>query len=160
MNLRIVNGPFLLSMLVALWLQFLPLPAALALVWPMWLALILGYWALYGPNVSVISAAILLGLAADTLHNTPLGQHVVGLTLLVYTIIRLRTTLGLYPIWQGTLLLMPIWALYALLMLVLDGMARHPSESLGRFLSAATSVLCWPLVVATLDALRGNRAHI
>ncbi len=157
MNVLSTGGLFLFSLVVALYLQFLPLSPVASMVRPLWLALVLGYWALYGPNVSVITAAIALGLMCDTLQDTPLGQHVVGLTLLVYTLIRLRTVLGLYPVWQVTLLLTPAWLLYALLMYLLDGMAHHPSQALDRFLSAAISVLCWPLVGFALNALRGKQ---
>ena len=157
MTLRGPGGLFMLSLLMALCLQFLPLSPAFSVARPLWLAMVLGYWALYGPNVSVIAAAVLLGLASDTLYDTPLGQHVLGLTLIVYTMIRLRSVLGLYPVWQVTLLMLPIWGLYCLLMFLLDGMAKHPSDGLGRFLPAATSLLCWPLVVLVLDALRGKR---
>lgn len=157
MMIRGPGGLFMLSLAVAMVLQFLPLSETLSVARPLWLAMVLGYWALYGPNVSVIAAALVLGLASDTLYNTPLGQHVVGLTLLVYTLIRLRSELGLYPIWQVTLLLLPAWALYAVLMFVFDGMAKHPSQTLGRFLPVVTSMLCWPLVTLLLDSLRGKR---
>lgn len=157
MNTKGLGALFLLSLLIALGLQFLALSPALSTARPLWVAMVLGYWALYGPNVSVITAALLLGLACDTLYNTPLGQHVLALTLLVYTLIRLRPLLGLYPIWQVTLLLAPLWLLHGLLMLLLDGMARHPSQTLARMLPALTSTLAWPLVVLVLDGLRGRR---
>lgn len=146
-----------MSLLVALCLQFFPLSPALSTIRPLWLAMVLGYWALYGPNVAVISAALMMGLACDTLYDTPLGQHVLGLSLLAYTLIRLRAVLGLYPIWQVTLLLLPAWLLFCALMFVMDGMAQHPSQALGRFLPAATSVLAWPLVMTVLEGLRGKR---
>ena len=154
------GGLFILSLLAALCLQFMPLSAAISAARPLWLAMVLGYWALYGPNVSVIGAAALLGLASDTLHNTPLGQHVLGLTLIAYTMIRLRAVLGLYPVWQVTLLLLPGWGLYTLLMFLLDGMAKNPSDALGRFLPALTTMLFWPVVSVTLDALRGKRVSM
>lgn len=160
MMFRGAGSLFVLSVLAALWLQFMPLSPALSAARPLWLAMVLGYWALYGPNVSVIGAALLLGLACDTLYDTPLGQHVIVFTLLAYTLIRLRSELGLYPLWQVTLLLLPAWGLYALLMYVFDGMAKHPSQALGRFLPIATSALCWPLVNIILDALRGKRVAI
>ncbi len=160
MMIRGPGGLFMFSMLMALCLQFLPLPPALSAARPLWLVMVLGYWALYGPNVSVIGAALLAGIACDTLYDAPLGQHVIGLTLLVYTLIRLRAELGLYPLWQVTLLLVPAWALYAVMMFVFDGMAKHPSQLLGRFLPVVTSMLCWPLVNLTLDALRGKRVSM
>jgi len=157
MRARRPGNPFALSVLVALCLQFVPLPEALATARPYWLALVLGYWALYGSDVPLISTALFAGLAADTLHDTPLGQHVIALTLLVYTLTRMRSTLTMYPAWQVALLLLPLWAVYALLLFVLDGMARHPSQPLGRFLPVAFSLPAWLLVYSLLDRLRGKR---
>lgn len=159
MMMRSPGALFVLSVLVALGLQFMPLSPALSSVRPLWLAMVLGYWALYGPNVSVLGAAVLVGLASDTLYNAPLGQHVVGLALLAYTLIRLRTQLGLYAIWQVTLLLIPAWALYAGLMFVLDGMAKHPTALWGRLLPVITTALFWPLITLFLHGLRDPRAR-
>lgn len=159
MMMRSPGALFVLSVLVALWLQFLPLSPTLAALRPLWLAMVLGYWALYGPNVSVLGAAVLVGLASDTLYNAPLGQHVVGLTLLAYTLIRLRAQLGLYAIWQVTLLLIPAWSLYAGLMFVLDGMAKHPTSLVHRLLPVVATTLFWPPLTLLLDALRDPRTR-
>jgi len=160
LNITGLRGLFMLSLLVALCLQFFPLSTALSVARPLWLPMVLGYWALYGPNVSVIGAAAVLGLVCDTLYDTPLGQHVLALTLLVYTLIRLRPVLGLYPIWQVTLLLIPAWLLFGLLMFLFDGMARHPSAIVTRLAPAATSALAWPLVMLALESLRGKRVSM
>lgn len=159
MMMRSPGALFVLSVLVALWLQFLPLSPALSTVRPLWLAMVLGYWSLYGPNVSVLGAAVLLGLACDTLYNAPLGQHVVGLALLSYTLIRLRAQLGLYAVWQVTLLLIPAWALYGGLMFVFDGMAKHPTALWNRLLPVVGTTLCWPLVTLLLHSLRDPRTR-
>ena len=54
MSVNRSGGLFALSLLVALCLQFMPLSVAASVGRPLWLAMVLGYWALYGPNVSVI----------------------------------------------------------------------------------------------------------
>ena len=148
---------FLLSLLLAMFLLFLPLPLALSHARPQWLAMVLGYWALYSPGAPVIAASVLLGLSLDTLHDAPLGQHVLALTLVVYTLMRLRPLLSLYSVWQVTLLLLPVWLGYGLLLWLLDGMARHPSAALGRLLPAATTALAWPVAMGLLESLRGKR---
>lgn len=153
--MNLTRSLFMLSLLMALVLQCALLPPALALAGPLWVAVVVGYWALYGPNFPVLMAAFILGLCSDALYSAPLGQHAFGLLLIAYALTRLRNTLGLFPLWQQTIALMPIWALFTLLMFWLDGMARHGSEAVLRFAPALATTLVWPLACVALDALRG-----
>lgn len=159
MTAALTRSLFALSLLIALMLQIVALPDALAALRPMWVALLIGYWAFYGPNLPMTLIAFLTGLACDALYNTPLGQHAMGLILLAYTLTRLRSSLGLFPLWQQTLTLTPVWAVYALLQFWFDGMARHSAEPSLRFLPIITTVLFWPLVCSVMDALRGPRGR-
>ena len=151
----LTRGLFALSLLLALVLQCVLLPPQLASAGPMWVALVIGYWALYGPNAPVLLAAWLLGLSCDALLSAPLGQHALGLLLVAYSLTRLRATLGLFPLWQQTIALAPGWLLFAVLMFWLDGTAGHPSQAAARFLPVLTTSLLWPLVCWALDLLRG-----
>lgn len=156
---RAATGAFVLTLALALLLQLLPLPAALSIMRPLWIVLVLAYWSLFGPNVSVLTAALLMGLGIDTLYDCPLGQNVIGYLLVAYLLTRMRLTLGLYPTWQLAVALLPLWFLYALTMWVMDGMAHHPSDALPRFLPVLSTAVVWPVVVIALDALRGKSSR-
>ena len=155
MTSAFTRGLFTLSLLVAMTLQLIALPDSLAALRPMWVVLVIAYWAFYGPNLPMTLIAFFTGLACDALYNTPLGQHGMGLLLVAYGLTRLRSNLGLFPLWQQTLALIPVWLLYALLQFWLDGSARHAADSSLRFLPVLGTVLGWPLVYSALDALRG-----
>ena len=159
MTAALTRSLFALSLLIALMLQVVALPDAISALRPMWVALLIGYWAFYGPNLPMTLIAFLTGLGCDALYNTPLGQHAMGLILLAYTLTRLRSSLGLFPLWQQTLTLTPVWAVYALLQFWFDGMARHSAEPSLRFLPIITTVLFWPLVCSVMDTLRGPRGR-
>ncbi|MDP3857879.1 MAG: rod shape-determining protein MreD [Stagnimonas sp.] len=154
------RGLFALSLLVAFTLQIIALPDAVSAMRPMWVVVLIGYWSFYGPNLPMTLIAFLTGLACDVLYNTPLGQHGLGLLLVAYALTRLRSNLGLFPLWQQTLALMPAWFLYALLQFWLDGMARHAAEASLRFLPVIPTIFCWPLLCSALDALRGPGGRV
>lgn len=148
---------FLLTLLAALALQIVILPDAVAAARPMWLALVVAYWALNAPNLPVLVAAWLLGLACDVLFNSTLGQHALTLTTLAFAVRRLRSILIMFPLWQSTLALAPAWAGYAFLLFWIDGLTRHPADPMLRWLPVLSTTLAWPLLAAALGAMRARR---
>lgn len=147
---------FLGSLLASLALQLLLLPSGVATFAPLWVAMTIAYWALFGPNYPVLPVAFVLGLACDVAAAAPLGQHALGLVLMAYACISLRVTLGRFVLVQQALALLPLFLLYSLLLFWLDGMARHPSAPLARFLPAFSSALLWPLLCLLMDAIGGR----
>lgn len=148
---------FWLSLLCALLLQLIPLPSMLDLARPMWPPLMLGYWAMAEPRVPSVFAAFACGLLMDVLFNTPLGQHALGLVLVTYVIVRLRSLFGLFPQWQAVVALAPVWSLYAFIMFWLDGIGRHQSDPLLRWQPVLTTSLFWPLSYSLLQWLIHRR---
>lgn len=148
---------FWLSLAVGLVLQLLDLPEAIATARPMWLPMVLAFWALYEPRVPTLLAALLFGLLLDGAFASPLGQHALGLVLLVFVVIRLRSLFGLLPMVQSMFVLAPIWAAFTLLMFWLDGIDRHASDPWLRWLPVLSTALFWPLVHITLESVRRQR---
>ena len=148
---RVPYARFGFSLLVALFLQLVALPDSVAAARPLWLPLVLVYWALAEPRIPSLIAAFLLGLALDVLYNTILGQHAAGFVLLVYFMARLRGVFVLFPLWQSTVALIPAWAGYCLLMTLIDDMSRHRADLWLRWLPALSTTLFWPLVHTVMD---------
>lgn len=144
------------SLLVALLLQLVQLPDAIAAARPLWLPLMLVFWALAEPRVPALLAAFAFGIALDVLHNTILGQHAAGFVLLVYFMARLRGVFVLFPLWQSTLVLIPAWGGYCLLMALIDDLALHRADVWLRWLPALSTTLFWPLVYTVMDSRRGR----
>ena len=90
----IIRGPtlhftFVLSLGAALLLQLIELPEVLSGARPMWLPLIVAYWALTESRTHILLGAFLLGLLADVCFGTTLGQHELGLVMVAYLVTRL-----------------------------------------------------------------------
>ena len=148
---RVPYRRFWLSLLVALFLQLVALPEAIAAARPLWVPLVLVYWALVEPRVPSLICAFLLGIALDVLYNTVLGQHAMGFVLLVFFMARLRGVIILFPLWQSTVALVPAWAVYCLLMTMIDDISRHRADVWLRWLPAMSTPLFWPMVYTVLD---------
>ncbi|HVT34325.1 MAG TPA: rod shape-determining protein MreD [Nevskiaceae bacterium] len=145
------------SLLAALLLQLVELPDALAGARPMWLPLVIAYWALTEPRVSALVGAFLLGVVADVLFGSVLGEHALALVVLAYLVTRLRVIFALFPLWQATLALIPGWVVYAFMLFWIDGATHHQANPWLRWLPIVSTSLFWPLIYVTLEIMLGRR---
>jgi len=145
---------FIFGLVCALLLQLLPLPWSIAPLRPMWLPLVLVGTALADVEMPVLLGAFLGGLASDLLLGVPLGEHALALVGLVYLIQRLRSSLIVLPLWQATMVLVPVWALYAFALFWLDGVEHHPADTLLRWMPVASTTAAWPFLAIVF----GSRA--
>ncbi len=145
---------FFASLLLALVFQLLRLPDLLAAARPLWVPLTLAYWALREPRISTLLPAFIIGLMLDVLFGTVLGQHSLGLVLVVYFVERLRGIFILFPLWQATFALIPAWALYSFLMFWVDGALDHRADAWLRWLPVLSTTLFWPLLFSVMETLR------
>ena len=154
---RAPHSRFWLSLLIALLLQLVAMPDVIAAARPLWLPLLLVYWALVEPRVPSLIAAFVLGIAMDVLQNTVLGQHASGFVLLVFVMARTRGVFILFPLWQSTVALIPAWLGYCLLMALIDDIARHRADLWLRWLPALSTTLFWPLVHTLMEGASRRR---
>jgi rod shape-determining protein MreD len=145
---------FVASLLVAILFQLVRLPDALAAARPLWVPLMLAYWALREPRLSTLFPAFVCGLMLDALFGTVLGQHALGLVLVVYVVERLRSIFILFPLWQATFALIPAWVLFSFVMFWVDGATSHRADTWLRWLPVLSTTLFWPLLFSVMEALR------
>ena len=147
------------SVLIALILQLFELPYFLAVLRPFWVPLVLVYWAVVTPEPTGLFTAFLTGLLLDVLLGSVLGQHALGLTLVVFVTLLLRGWLTLFPVWQEAAALMLVWLLYAFLMFWIDGATGHRADPWLNWTPVLTTSLCWPLTLALLNRTRRRAQH-
>lgn len=145
---------FGVSLLLALLLQLVVLPDPLGAARPLWLPLIIAYWALMEPRVPILLVSFLCGLVSDVLFSTVLGQHALGLVLLAYIVSRMRPIFILFPLWQSTLALIPAWLLYTYLMFWIDASTNHQADIWLRWLPLISTTLFWPMVYVLMESVR------
>jgi rod shape-determining protein MreD len=154
---RTLHSAFILTLVAALLLQLVELPELFSGARPMWLPLIIAYWALTESRTHVLLGAFLLGLCADVCFGTSLGQHELGLVLVAYFVTRMRPIFVLFPLWQATLALIPVWCGYSFLMFWIDGITAHRADDWLRWLPVISTSMFWPLIFAVLEIVRGGR---
>ncbi|MNZ45649.1 Rod shape-determining protein MreD [compost metagenome] len=143
-----------LSLLLALLLSVAPMPNFMEIGRPLWLAMVLTYWVLYLPHKVGMLTAWVLGLAADVLYGSLLGQNALILGLIVFLVLNLQQRLRMFPIWQQCLVLLVVFGLAQLVQLWLNTLTGNRPPTLVFLLPALVSALLWPWVYALLRGLR------
>ena len=98
---RTRNGWVLpVSLLVAILLGLVPLPAPLQPLRPYWLALVLAYWLLEAPDRVGLGVSFMIGLVADLAFGGLLGEQALRLVVLAFILERFRARLRFFPMSQ------------------------------------------------------------
>lgn len=143
-----------LSLVVALVLAVVPLPAAALSFRPDWVALWVVYWVLVSPDRVGMGKAWLAGLAMDVLYGTALGEQALAAALLAFITDRIHLRLRMFPRWQQAFAVFVLVSLAHLVLLWSRHALRRPGGDLAYWLSAAASGLLWVVVYPVLQQLR------
>jgi rod shape-determining protein MreD len=151
-----VRGAALLpiSLLFALLLGLLPIPLEWAGIKPFWLALVLCYWLLEAPDRVGLGLAFGVGLAADLLHGTLLGEHALRLCMLAFIVLRFRPRLRFFTLWQQALAVSAMLLNDRVVVLMIRGFSGEALPPAGFWLSPLVGLAIWPWLFLALDGLR------
>jgi len=142
------------SFALALLLSVAPMPAFMETGRPLWLALFLTAWTLALPHRVGMTTAWVLGLAADVLYGSLLGQNALILTFITFLVLSLHQRLRLFPMWQQSLVLLVVFGLAQLVQLWLNALTGNRPPTLLFILPALVSALLWPWVYGALRLIR------
>ncbi|HJP98081.1 MAG TPA: rod shape-determining protein MreD [Rhodanobacteraceae bacterium] len=159
---RAQGWTFWLGIALALLLMLVPLPAMVQPLKPYWPALVLIYWALESTDRVTVGLAFGVGLAADLLNGALLGDQALRLAVMVFIVLRFRSRLRFFPMWQQAL---AVWLLllnnHVLQALIRAFAGDAPMPALS-WLAPAVGAAIWPFVFLLLDdvhtRLRGKGA--
>ncbi len=127
----------------ALLISVLPLPQAVGLWQPPWLAVALIWLAIVAPENARLVVAAIAGLLYDLLVGTPLGLHALAATLLVFLATNLRLWIVSSPPWLRFMLAMAMISLYLGVVALIGGWFGHP----GSWAGTATSLMSGGVLV-------------
>jgi rod shape-determining protein MreD len=151
---------FAASLLLSLLLMLMPLPAALAPFKPYWPALVLVYWALESQHAVGLGLAFAIGLGADLLDGVLLGEQALRLVALVFIVLRFRSRLRFFPMWQQILALLALLLNDRILLLAVRAFAGEALPPSLYWAAPFVGAACWPFVFLLLDDLRARlRVH-
>jgi len=138
---------------LALLLSVSSMPKFMELGRPLWLALFLTYWVLALPHRVGMTTAWVVGLLADVLNGTLLGQNALILTLITFLVLTLHQRLRMFPMWQQSMVLLVVFGLAQLVHLWLNALTGSRPPTLTFVLPALVSALLWPWVCTLLRGL-------
>jgi rod shape-determining protein MreD len=142
-----------LTLALALLLSVASMPKFMELGRPLWLALFLTYWVLALPHRVGMTTAWCLGLLADVLNGSLLGQNALILTLITFLVLTLHQRLRMFPMWQQSTVLLVVFGLAQLVQLWLNALTGSRPPTLVFVLPALVSALLWPWVCTLLRGL-------
>ena len=143
-----------LSLLVALLLMLLPMPQALLPLRPYWLALAIAYWVMEDPDHAGMGFAFLIGLIADLVVGSLLGEHALRLVVMTFILQRFRARLRFFPIWQQSLAIGGLLLNDRIVTAALHLTLGVPTQAALSWGSPLVGMLLWVPVFASLDSLR------
>ncbi len=144
----------LISLVAALALAIVPLPAALAAYRPDWVPLVLIFWGLMAPERIGLLTAFAMGLALDTLSGALLGQHALAMVTVVYLSVRFHLLIRVFPVWQLSVTVFLLLLIYEFMLFWIDGVAGRSVPILERWPPVVSGALVWPLVLGYLASVR------
>ncbi|HYM85608.1 MAG TPA: rod shape-determining protein MreD [Pseudoxanthomonas sp.] len=152
---RARNGWILpVSIVIALLLGLLPLPLSLQHLRPYWLALIVAYWVIEAPDNAGLGFAFVVGLVADLMFGSLLGEQALRLVIMTFILQRFRARLRFFPLSQQALaigvLLLNDRVITGAVHLVLG----EPALPWSYWWAPLLGMLLWPPLFLLLDALR------
>lgn len=142
-----------LTLALALLLSVSSMPKFMEIGRPLWLALFLTYWVLALPHRVGMTTAWGIGLLADVLNGTLLGQNALILTLITFLVLTLHQRLRMFPMWQQSTVLLVVFGLAQLVQLWLNALTGSRPPTLTFVLPALVSALLWPWVCTILRGL-------
>lgn len=145
-----------LSVIVALLLGLVDWPQAIEPAKPFWLGLVLIFWLLETPDRFGLGSAFLLGLGADLLTGSLLGEQALRLTVLAFLVLRFRARLRFFPMWQQTLAVLALLLNDRILLLMVRAFAGDALPPLAYWVAPVSGAILWPFVFLFLDGLRAR----
>jgi rod shape-determining protein MreD len=154
MRRRIDRRLPIITLLLALVLTAIPLPEAVAPYRPEWVPLILIFWSLIAPERFGLLTAFWTGLLLDALSGALLGQHALALVIVAYLTIRFHLRIRVFPVWQLSVTVLLLLAVYEFALFWIDGVAGRTVPMIERWAPILSSALVWPLILAYMDNFR------
>ena len=144
----------ILALLVAFMLTIMPLPEGIREFRPDWVTLVLIYWAMALPSRTGVTVAFLAGLMLDVTHGAILGQHALGLTVVIYIVHLQHQRMRVASLIQQAIVIFFLLLLKQLIVLWVSGIVGRAPDTWLYFMPSLVGALLWPWLYIVLRDLR------
>ena len=153
------KGSIYLTILLALLLTILPLPAIIDPYRPDWLTLVIVYWVIALPHRVNVGTAWIAGLLLDILMGSTLGVRALALAIMAYVAAMQFQKVRNFSVWQQAVVVGIISLLGQLTVFWAEHLFAVVTMNYRMFWSCLSSTLLWPWVFLSLRKLR-RKFHI
>ncbi len=140
-----------LTLLVGLVANTMPMSGMALTLKPDFLALVLLYWCIQEPRLIGVGVAWCLGLMMDVVDATVFGQHALAYAVLAYGAGHFRRRVLRFPLWQQAAQVAVLLLLSSGLVLLVRIAGGAPPPRWTYVVGSLTGALLWPLVTALLQ---------
>ena len=144
----------ILALLVAFMLTIMPLPEGMQEFRPDWVTLVLIYWAMALPSRTGVTVAFLAGLMLDVTHGAILGQHALGLTVVIYIVHLQHQRMRVASLIQQAIVIFFLLLLKQLIVLWVSGIVGRAPDTWLYFMPSLVGAILWPWLYIVLRDLR------
>ena len=144
----------MLSFVLAMLMNIMPLPDSLSIFKPDWVAMVLIYWVMALPNRVGVFSGFVLGLFVDVLDGTLFGIHAFSLALVAYLIQMIFHRIRLFPRWKQALNVGVVVGIHLLIVKTLSGLVQPINIDFTYWLALLGVVVFWPWVFVILRDVR------
>ena len=142
------------TVLVALLLQILPLPAQFASFRPDWVVACLVYWSMALPHRINIGTAFVVGLLLDILLGSTMGVRALALSLVAYLVAVNFTRLRNFSLWQQAIIVGLLTLLSKLVIYWVEYVLNGAQMVPGYLDPVFSTAVIWPWVFLLLRKIR------
>lgn len=142
------------SIVIGLVLMILPLPEWVQIYRPNWVALILIYWSMALPGRVGLWFAFFTGLLVDTALGTLLGQHTLGLVIVMFINMNFYQRIRVLSLLQQAIFVFILLLLAQIIFAWVEGVLGRPPPLQAFFGAPLVGMLIWPWVFVILRDIR------
>ena len=143
-----------LSLLVALVLMILPLPDAVQVYRPNWVALALIYWSMALPKRVGLWFAFLTGIIVDVSQGTLFGQHTLALVVIIFINMNFYQRIRVLNLPQQAIYVFALLLINQVLVAWVEGIMGRPTPLMSFFGAPLVGMLIWPWIFVVLRDVR------
>ncbi|HHL18842.1 MAG TPA: rod shape-determining protein MreD [Thiothrix sp.] len=147
------SGAILTSLFVALILSLIPLPEPFSIWQPEWVALAVIHWGILFPKTSSYIVVFITGLLIDSLSGTLLGQHSLGLVVVLYITLSLNRRLSAKTLMQQVFIILFAIGSYLAINYFMLNISHSKPKDWYYWAPLLSSIVAWPIAHRLLSML-------
>lgn len=144
------------SLVAGLGLTLIALPEPYGAFRPFWLGLLVIYWAIESPSRMGLGLAFAVGIAADLLTGSLLGEHALRLVVLAFIVLRLRPRMRFFPMPQQTAVVLGLLLNDRIVLLMLRAFTGEGVPGWLFWVGPVMGALLWPWLFLLIDVARSR----